>query len=147
MKNFEKQWLEIDQNELFEPEINNTKGITVKVMLSPSDVPSAVRYFTDEKHEKLIVEFKYLSSKEKTVLKRTLHGAELLLGKNSRKIYKVAFDTKDIIDNFSGEVKIEMIINAEKAAQESVDSNLNAANKDVIKKIFKSKYMQNLGMA
>ncbi len=147
MKSLEKQWLEIDQNDLFEPEIANMKGITVKVMLSPSDVPSAVRYYTDEDHEKLVVEFKYLSSKEKMVLKKSLNGAELLVGKNSRKIYKIAFDAKDIVDNFSGKVKIEMVIDAEEAAHNSIDKNLNIANKDVIDKIFKSKYIQNLGMA
>lgn len=146
MEIMEKQWLSIDQKDITKPKLSRKRGVKVKMMVSPSDVPSAVRYYLDEQDNKLVVEFKYLSSPEKLVLDK-YSGADMLVGKNSRKIYKVVFDTKDVMDHHSGRVRLEMIVNAEETMNGSSDNHINHENKGIIDNIFKSKYIKNLGIA
>lgn len=143
MKN---QWFKVQQEVVNKPQSSSTRGVKVQVMVSPSDVPSAVRSFMDDANH-YVIEFKYLSSPEKSIKKRSDNGVEIHIGKNSKKIYLIKVDCDHVMRNSGGKLVLEMILEAEYDISRHSECPINSDNKNVINNIFNSQYSQSLGLA
>lgn len=140
------QWLKVSQDVVNKPISSRSRGARVQVMLSPSDVPSEVRSFKEgEKY--FVIEFRYLTSPERCRDEKSKNGVVLTLGKNSGRIYRIKIDCDHIVNNFNGELAIEMMVDAEDDISGRYSSEINPGNKDAINNLMKSKYSQMLGLA
>jgi len=88
------------------------RGVKVEVSMSPYDVPTGVRGYTDAKF--FVIEFKYMTSDER--VRSVPHGDHVFVevGVNSRRIYRIRIDTEKLkFDTVAVEVKeaIEKTIN------------------------------------
>ncbi|SFB80276.1 hypothetical protein SAMN05660443_0222 [Marinospirillum celere] len=126
-----KQWHKVLQEQINKPkkESHDKRHANVTFMISPWDVPTAVR--SEQTEDKIIIEFKYISPKEKT--KNEKNGAiEYTIGTKSKKIYKIIADKKLLHENHGGKLKIVIEI------KEKDSKEINKGNIEAITNIFKN---------
>lgn len=114
-------WIKTNTLDLAERRGKVSKPHSVHMMLSPYDVPNAVRTYHDG--DDTIIEFRYISIKENTKThEANIPGVSLILGEKTDRIYKIIID-KSLIDKeeqfFMHPVSIENAIDSFIAEQES----------------------------
>jgi len=67
------------------------EGMKVDVLLSPYDVPEAVRGFIRKDHKVFLIEFKYISQ-EDTIERPQSEHVKLRVGRNSGRLYAIELD-------------------------------------------------------
>jgi len=87
------EWLQIDLDTEAAERHERIQGVSVALLVSPYDIPAAVRGFFDESKRRFIVEFKYMGE-EPTEMSRQDHYANLIVGKNSRRLYGMELDVE-----------------------------------------------------
>jgi hypothetical protein len=101
----DKQWITL-ANEHFPVEGTSLNGIKVDVLVSPYDVPEAVRgYFCDER-QCFIIEFKYISP-EPTVERSQDENVKLSIGRHSGRLYAIHLDLRKFNAN-SVQLRLEV---------------------------------------
>lgn len=88
----EKQWISL-ANEHFPMEGTSLQGVKVDVLVSPYDIPEAVRGYLDEQQECFVIEFKYISS-EPTIERAQDENVTLRVGRNSGRLYAIHLDVR-----------------------------------------------------
>ena len=93
------KWVSVDPLSLDEakPKTDAIQGRHTQVMLSPYDVPKAVRGKLDEENQRFAIEFSYIGS-EDTALEENAGTGELhvhpRVGKHSGRLYGLEIDTE-----------------------------------------------------
>lgn len=88
------KWIETNRSELME-KTGETISNRFKVMLSPYDIPQAVRAYKE--HNNAIIEFKYISINETLSEIQLNRNLTLKIGDQTQRIYKI------IINEMSGD--------------------------------------------
>jgi len=78
-------WLQLDPTKLNRPRTRKVRGVQINVLLSPYDVPQAVRGNYDQSLQRFVIEFLYLGDEP---WRRDLKDAVITLriGKNSERL-------------------------------------------------------------
>jgi hypothetical protein len=85
------EWLQLDARQLSKEVTKTIRGVTVKLALSPYDVPNSVRGFRDDNSPFFVIEFKYVTDEPLRVVNPG-EPVQLELGVNSGRIYKIKVD-------------------------------------------------------
>jgi len=106
------KWTDVDYSEVGNVTIEknpSNHNIKLSLMVSPMDVPVAWRHLDDD--GKVTLEFKYLSATESLVNRNIEDNITFVLGKNSKRIYKIVVDVKGFVSMGArkGEVSIELV--------------------------------------
>jgi len=84
-------WVELDQTKLDTGQNATIKGVTVKVFLSPFDVPEAFRAYRDAATGRFVIEFRYVGGDEPTASFEK-DNVTVVIGSNSRRLLKLLLD-------------------------------------------------------
>ena len=85
-------WLELDPESLAPPKDALVRGVTLRVVLSPYDVPDAVRGFRDAAKDRFVIEYRYIDD-EPWTLEHHSDGISARIGKTSKRLYGFEIDT------------------------------------------------------
>ena len=92
------RWIQVDQKTVNPPRLERHQGVNLQVMVSPYDVPEAIRGEYDQGIKKFVVELKYLSAEEPPYEKLTKGGGIVLyVGERTKRIYRIEIDV-DALD-------------------------------------------------
>ena len=83
------QRVDVKQSEVNEATDEDVRGVTVRVMLSPFDVPRAASADYDKDGRIFRLKFEYLGSDEPTREKASGEGISLVVGKHSERLYGI----------------------------------------------------------
>src|SRR2546423_970944 len=89
-------WIQLaDLFKTEEPSQENVGGATVRLLMSPYEVPEAARGWLDRSKDRFVLEFKYLTEEPTEKKAGDDPSVQLILGKNSGRLYRceVAMDT------------------------------------------------------
>ncbi|MBU2925833.1 hypothetical protein Q4530_00965 [Colwellia sp. 1_MG-2023] len=126
------QWINTDVSALSELKSQPKDAGKLKVMLSPYDVPEAIRAYHENRQ--LIIEFRYISISEERTLANGENGIKFELGVKTKRIYKI-FVSEDVIENndgisiTNGEVKTIKSRNIFSSIDKFIDQQENFKNK------------------
>jgi len=97
MKNSE--WFEIRDHEVNKPHDQNFRGVKVTVKLSPFDIPKLASSEIDEQTGIVKILFDYSgNSEELRRIDETQHNLKLLVGKKTKRLYKIEIDCSSFIN-------------------------------------------------
>jgi hypothetical protein len=85
------KWIEVDPKAVNLPKTEKLDGVEVTVMMSPYDVPQALRGRYDDTSRRFVIEFRYLGEEETRDETHREHVV-LRLGKNSGRLYGIVLD-------------------------------------------------------
>lgn len=122
-------WITTDSVRIIERGGTNGSSINVHFMVSPYDIPEAVRATVNEDTNSLIIEFRYIPINEKKH-ETYYDGVKFEVGKNTNRIYKV-FLEKSIDANVV--IEIEKSIDSVEAAIEKFTQHNKSMNKFPLK--------------
>lgn len=91
-------WIEIDPNSLDLPAEREEVGdVHISILMSPHDIPEAVRGYFDEDSKRFIIELRYLDSEPWRVEERRDDPVRIRLGRHSRRLcgFEVDLDRLD----------------------------------------------------
>lgn len=118
-----KKWIETDTVSISDKRNANKPKRQVHFMISPYDVPNAVRAIVDVINKFLVFEFRYIPINEERVT-RIDDDVKFEVGKNTKRIYKIFLDGSARIDQSSDSQLIESSIdNAEIAIDRFIKLN------------------------
>lgn len=87
------KWIEVDPNLVNPPKREKVDGAEVTVLMSPYDIPTALRGYFDEDRDRFVIEFRYLADEDKKKESPRPH-ITLCLGKNSGRIYGIELEVQ-----------------------------------------------------
>lgn len=135
MTNSAADWVSVHYEDVRQSKSQKKKGVTVRFMASPLDVPDMWRHDvhdTDGGGVELVCEFKYLATKEPTKAFEK-DGVKLSVGKNSRRVYRIAIPLPSAPkDGDEFELKIELAVK-EKIQSLRDEADLRPSHWDIIK--------------
>jgi hypothetical protein len=85
------KWIEVDPQAVNLPRTTKLDGVEVTVMMSPYDVPQALRGEYEEKNKRFVIEFRYLGEEDTRDELYNEH-VTLRLGKHSGRLYGIELD-------------------------------------------------------
>lgn len=137
-------WISVSQEAINKPQSETKNGIKIHFMISPFDIPVATRAGLDASGGEpgvYIIEFKYISTDEKTNLTHPdTKGMTFEIGKNSHKIYKISIDLAEVkTDIPDAEIQIALnfeIENTIKEMETAKTRTINHGNADALRRIF-----------
>lgn len=90
-------WFDIDAQALNDSEPSYLgHGVSVRVGMSPYDIPDGVRGYYDDSIGKFVIEFRYMTSEEPCEPVAQNATTTLMLGINSRRLYAIHVDVDSI---------------------------------------------------
>lgn len=85
------EWIPVEVETQGLNEKANIRGVEVELLVSPYDVPKAIRgYYDDEKH--LVIEFRYIDNDEPLVEQRLASSFLLFTGESSKRLFKIVVE-------------------------------------------------------
>lgn len=138
-------WVGVHYEPSVEPMNPQKRGVTVRFMVSPLDVPEMWRFGvkeTNEGRQELVVEFKYLTAPEsrRSFMKEDI---KIEIGKNSKRIYAIVVP---LPKSESGQMESEMELIVEMAIDEiqawEDEGTLRRAHADVIQDMLRQQKSQ-----
>lgn len=145
--NLVSDWISVSQEAINKPESEVKNGIKIHFMISPFDIPVATRAIVDDSNGSpgiYILEFKYISTEEKTRhIPKGTRGVSFEVGKNSRKIYRIEVDLREVAGTAPGvDIQLAINFNVDSTIKE-MESNSSPAvshgNADAIRRMFSPK--------
>ncbi|MEN6541474.1 hypothetical protein [Parvibaculum sp.] len=105
--------LDIQADEVNQAVDEKVRGVTVKVMLSPFDVPQSASAEFDKARRIIHLVFDYIGGDEPTVERFSDRGISLLVGKNSERLYGLDINVANFLPLLVGDKnkEIEFVIN------------------------------------
>lgn len=94
-----RQWIQVNANEVNIPRWEIRNGVEVQVVVSPYDVPVAVRGGYDEVAKAFAIDFKYPSEEEEHVPKTVSDHITCFIGAKSRRLQRILID----VDKFDSD--------------------------------------------
>lgn len=93
-------WIDIQQNAINAAQELEVRGVKVKVMLSPFDVPQSAESEFDEHEGVLILKFDYLNEREgKKSINGSSKGISFLVGRKSNRLYEIHLNAREYLNN------------------------------------------------
>lgn len=90
----QSQWVVVDQNDAFAPQTRNIRGVEVRVIVAPHDVPRAIRGLKDPDSGHFIIELRYLDQEDFSRKQSSKDGCvHFYVGKISGRVGKIDVDT------------------------------------------------------
>jgi len=74
-------------------------GVKVEVLVSPYDVPQAVRGYFCDGRKFFTIEFRYISSEKEMIEKSLEEHVTVKIGKNSQRLYAISLDMQSLQAN------------------------------------------------
>jgi hypothetical protein len=86
-------WLPLNANTLAPPKHRTIRGVDITLVMSPYDIPDAVRGEYNKDSHRFIIEFRYMSDEP---WERSKYNDKVLLriGRNSGRLYGIEVDTR-----------------------------------------------------
>jgi hypothetical protein len=112
-----QEWLEVDLDTEKLKQSRKIRGVVVELLVSPYDVPEAVRGFFDKETNRFAVEFKYIGSGDEP--KKNNQQDRFLnfrIGENSGRLYRLEIDVEALKAN---SVELRMLV--EREVSEALD--------------------------
>lgn len=103
-----KEWRLLDPKALGadKAETRSVRGVRIELLLSPYDVPDAMRGYFDERLDRFVIEFRYID--REPIRKVKNEHLVLRVGKHSRRLYGIEVDVEKLKVNTVGlEMKFE----------------------------------------
>lgn len=113
--NREPKWIEVNPDELELEQDRKIRGVTVRLRLSPYDVPLQVSGQTEGSEGHFFIRFKYITEDEKTTQVPQDPHLSLHVGKNTGRIYAIEIDVKALQ---AQRVNLEVVQQIERAIDE-----------------------------
>jgi hypothetical protein len=85
------EWLNLDLDTETPERTQEIRGVQVELLVSPYDIPEAVRAFFDKSKERYVIEFKYIGY-EPTVPQVEDRYTTIIIGENSGRLYGMELD-------------------------------------------------------
>jgi hypothetical protein len=85
-------WLTLNPAALNKARHEQIRGVEVQVLLSPYDVPEAVRGYYDRHIRRFVIEFRYISGDESLIPDAQDEHITLKIGRNSHRLYRIEID-------------------------------------------------------
>jgi len=85
------EWIEVDPSAVNPPKTEELDGVEVTVLMSPYDIPKALRGRYDKSSKRFVIEFHYIGD-EATRDEPSEGHLVLRLGKNSGRLYGIILD-------------------------------------------------------
>lgn len=127
-------WLRIDPAKFNKPRHERIQGADVEVLSSPYDVPSAVRGGVDLTSNTYVLEFKYIGGDEPLALAELSKNLSVMLGRNSKRLYKVVFHVGS-----AGKGLEHELVHALDRVTAQLKSKADSDNYDVAKQVIKER--------
>lgn len=108
------RWHPFDPEKFFMTKFEGEKGVSIKVSLSPFDVPDAVRGNYDERLKRFIIEFRYIQDEPWARMDAGEHVA-FRIGRTSHRLYGIELDA----DGLNVE-EVSLVLNKAQGAMERV---------------------------
>jgi len=85
------EWVRLDVQQFSKPKRLKSHGVEINVVMSPYDVPEAVRGNFDQVLKQFVIEFRYIDDEP---VKREKHGEHIALriGRHSGRLYGIEVD-------------------------------------------------------
>lgn len=138
-------WVSVHYEDIRQSKTSSKKGVTVRFMASPWDVPDMWRHgvqTTDAGEHALVCEFKYLATKEPTKAFE-LDGVRLSVGKNSRRVYQIAIPLPSSPQR-GGEIELKIELAIEEIQSLKSKADLRPTHWDIIKGMLQRPILQAL---
>lgn len=126
----EAEWIAVSVDDEDLERLEEKKGLHVRVLVSPYDVPEAIRGHYSEERKRFIVEFQYLNTDEESELRGPGDLISLRVGKYSERLYGIEID----VDSVEAETVVVELI------EEKVDRALENLVRTAQKNPRKSNY-------
>jgi hypothetical protein len=84
-------WIPIDTSTSDVPTEKRVRGVLVKVILSPYEVPREIRGGYDSSEDRFAIEFRYITEEPFRVIKHDEH-LSLCVGRNSGRLFRILID-------------------------------------------------------
>jgi hypothetical protein len=102
------KWLQVNLDTTAAERRGWIRGVNVELLVSPYDIPEAVRGWFDETRKLFVIDFKYMADEPRET-KRHDRYTTLVVGKNSCRLYGMELDVK-ALQAERIELKIELKI-------------------------------------
>ena len=93
------QWRKVDNEQVNRPTEEQIDGITIRMLVSPFDVPEAVRGDFNNARKTFAISFKYRAGEESLSEQRFDDDTVLFVGRASGRIYRIEIDLKRVMVN------------------------------------------------
>jgi len=115
-------WIPVNRGTFEDGKIERFHGVEIKVFISPYDIPEAIGAGYDDKIDRFVIKFRYLSE-EPTYEQKQDDVISLKLGKRSSRICEVIIDMKKVN---ASEVKLCLVEAVTNAINQFEKRNPNA---------------------
>jgi hypothetical protein len=139
------EWTPLNLEELNEPQIATIRGVELSVLVSPYDVPAAVRGYYDRQLNRFVIEFRYIQEEPITEDWRDSTMA-VFVGKNSGRLYRIQLDVHKLK---AQQVTLQFLIQQMDRALEQLARNpqhrIRAGNYQLAKRVISERGEQLVG--
>src|SRR2546421_4344000 len=121
-------WIPLDIRQFTAWKPRELNGVMVEVCISPFDVPDAVAAYPDKENGQFVIQFKYRT--DEPLAEELIHTphATVQVGKNSKRIYKIAVDVKSL----TPDQMVGLNLKVQSQFEQSID---DLATKDVTNRL------------
>lgn len=123
------KWIQVDPTTLDRPKKERVDGVEITVLMSPYDIPEAVRGFYDAELGRFVIELRYVAEEE--LRNENREHLSLRLGKNSGRLYGVELDVDAL--------KAQWVQLVTKALRDREDKPRRLKNYEVAQEILRQK--------
>ncbi|MCE9637556.1 MAG: hypothetical protein K8T90_17795 [Planctomycetes bacterium] len=134
MRELARKWIRLDQRRYGASETEDRSGVEFHLVVSPYDLPDAVRGFFDRERKRFIIEFKYISPEETTESRVDAH-VSVHTGRRSRRLYRIDVD----VTSLGAEQVVLRVKSAVDALAASSPARLPADNASVVRHVLADK--------
>ena len=107
-----KEWIQVELDTEKLKQAKHLRGIVVELLVSPYDVPEAVRGFFDDEINRFAIEFKYIGGSDEP--KKNNQQDKYLnfkIGENSERLYRLEIDVAALQANTVGLMIVQKEVN------------------------------------
>jgi hypothetical protein len=122
------EWIEVDPTTLVTEKKSTIRGVEVELIVSPYDVPEAVRGHYDESKKRFVIEFKYIGDEG---TKKHTHDKNLTyrVGESSGRLHALEIDV-DALKADSVALNVKLIEEVNEAFDHLLEKPISALRAD-----------------
>ena len=107
-----QEWIQVDLDTEKLKQKKDVRGVVIELLVSPYDIPEAVRGFFDDEKNHFAIEFKYVGSGNEPTKDKQDDEMILRTGENSGRLYRLEVDVKALDVNAVGlQMRVKKEIN------------------------------------
>lgn len=97
-----QEWIQVDLDTKKLKQEKEVRGVVIELLVSPYDIPEAVRGFFNNEKNHFAIEFKYVGSDNEPTKNKHDDEMTLITGENSGRLYRLEVDVKALDANAVG---------------------------------------------